>query len=206
VILIPAIVVSAFAAALLHDRHPGFARFFKMAAATAVLVLVFALSPQASVYLFLIVVALAASWIGDLALTLTSKFAFVIGLVAFAGAHIAYVAAFVSRSPLDPKALTISAAMMTAFAIIVLRWLAPHAPEELRIPITVYVVIISVMVAVAFATHATTPDIRIPIGAVAFAASDLFVARQRFVRKSRMNRIVGLPLYFVAQILFATTP
>ena len=205
-ILIPTIVASAFAAALLHDRQPGLARLFKMTAATAVLVLVFARSPDPSLYLVLIVVALSASWIGDLALTFTGKSAFAVGLAAFAGAHIAYITAFVSRSRLDLVTLTIWAAVMTVFAILVLRWLAPHRPKDLRIPIALYVVLISAMVAVAFASHATTPDIRIPLGAVAFAASDLFVARQRFVTKSRVNRVVGLPLYFTAQILFASTP
>ena len=66
--------------------------------------------------------------------------------------------------------------------------------------------IISVMVATAFGTNATDPDIRIPIAAVVFAASDLFVARQRFVFSSRVNRLLGLPLYFIAQTIFATTP
>jgi uncharacterized membrane protein YhhN len=95
---------------------------------------------------------------------------------------------------------------MAVFAVIVIRWLSPHRPAELKIPIVVYVVIISVMVATAFATNAALPDIRIPIAAVTFAVSDLLVARQRFVAPSRANRIVGLPLYFIAQTIFATTP
>ena len=73
----------------------------------------------------------------------------------------------------------------------------------MHVPVTVYVIIISVMVATAFATHAGTPNLSIPVGAVLFAASDLFVARQRFVTRSVVNRVVGLPLYFAAQILFA---
>jgi uncharacterized membrane protein YhhN len=200
------ILLSAIGSAVVDERVPGLSRVFKMAASTAVIALVFVLSPERSTYLVLIVVALVASWIGDLALSFDGRTPFVVGLVAFAGAHVAYIAAFFARSALDTTTLAIAGIAMAVFAVVVIRWLSPHRPEELKIPIIVYVVIISVMVATAFATNATDPDIRIPIAAVAFAASDLFVARQRFVTSSRVNRIVGLPLYFVAQTIFATTP
>lgn len=205
-ILVPVILASGFAAAFLDDRTPQLSRLFKMIASTAVIGLVFARSPEPSAYLVLIVVALAASWIGDLALSYDGRAPFVIGLVAFAGAHLAYIAAFMARSSLVNLTLIVTGAAMAVFAVIIIRWLSPHRPAELKVPITVYVVIISVMVATAFATNATLPDIRIPIAAVMFAASDLFVARQRFVTASRVNRIVGLPLYFLAQTIFATTP
>jgi uncharacterized membrane protein YhhN len=206
VILIPAILASAVASAFLDDDRQSWSRVFKMAASSGVIVLVFLLSPEQSAYLVLVVVALAASWIGDLALSYEGRVPFVVGLVAFAAAHVAYIAAFMARSALSSTVLVVSGIVMTVFAVVVIRWLSPHRPAELKIPIIVYVVIISVMVSTAFATHATVPDIRIPIAAVAFAVSDLFVARQRFVTPSRVNRIVGLPLYFIAQTIFALTP
>ena len=194
------------AAALLDDRTAALSRVFKMVASTAVIGLVLVLSPDSSAYLWWVVAALVASWIGDLALSYDGRTPFVIGLVAFAGAHLAYTAAFIARGRLDTTTLIVAGALVAVLAVVVIRWLSPHRPTELRIPIIVYVVIISAMVATAFATNATLPDIRIPIAAVAFAASDLFVARQRFVTPSRVNRIVGLPLYFIAQTIFATTP
>jgi uncharacterized membrane protein YhhN len=206
VILIPVILLSAIGSAVVDERNPGLSRVLKMAASTAVILLVFMLSPDYSSYLILIVMALAVSWIGDLALSFDGRTPFVVGLVSFAGAHVAYIAAFIARSALDPTTLAIAGTAMAVFAVVVIRWLSPHRPDELRIPIIVYVVIISVMVATAFATNASEPDIRIPIAAVVFAASDLFVARQRFVTSSRVNRLVGLPLYFIAQSIFATTP
>lgn len=205
-ILIPVIMASAIAAALVDDGRPGISRLLKMVASTAVIGLVLALSPEPSMYLVLIIVALAASWVGDLALSYEGRTPFVIGLVAFAGAHVAYIAAFFARSSLANTTLVVAGLAMAVFAVVVIQWLTPHRPDELRIPIIVYVVIISVMVATAFATNATIPDMRIPIAAVTFAASDLLVARQRFVEPSRVNRIVGLPLYFIAQTIFATTP
>jgi uncharacterized membrane protein YhhN len=177
-----------------------------LVASTAVIGLVFVLSPERSAYLVFVVVALAASWVGDLALSYDGRTPFVIGLVAFAGAHIAYIAAFLARSSLDTATFIVAGAATAVFAFLVIRWLSPNRPAELKVPIIIYVVIISLMVTTAFATHATVPDIRIPIAAVTFAASDLFVARQRFVTPSRLNGILGLPLYFIAQTIFATTP
>lgn len=199
-------MASAIASAFVDVATPRLSRLFKMVASTAVIGLVFVLSPEPSMYLAMIIVALSASWVGDLALSYDGRTPFVIGLVAFAGAHVAYIAGFFVRSSLTNMTLVIAGVAMAIFAVAVIRWLEPHRPAGLKVPIIVYVVIISVMVATAFATNASLPDIRIPIAAVTFAASDLLVARQRFVRSARANRIIGLPLYFIAQTIFATTP
>jgi hypothetical protein len=61
------------------------------------------------------------------------------------------------------------------------------------------------MVATAFGSLGTDPDPRIPVAASLFAASDVLVARQQFVTHSMSNRVIGLPLYFVAQVMFALT-
>jgi hypothetical protein len=41
---------------------------------------------------------------------------------------------------------------------------------------------------------------------VAFAASDVSVARDRFVREDFLNRAWGLPLYYGGQLLIALSP
>jgi uncharacterized membrane protein YhhN len=41
------------------------------------------------------------------------------------------------------------------------------------------------------------------VGASLFYLSDLFVARNRFVKKEYVNRLVGLPLYYTGQYLLA---
>jgi len=41
-------------------------------------------------------------------------------------------------------------------------------------------------------------------GAVLFWLSDLAVARDRFVRPGFVNPLVGLPLYYAAQLLLAS--
>jgi hypothetical protein len=41
------------------------------------------------------------------------------------------------------------------------------------------------------------------IGALSFYFSDIFVARQRFLKAEFINRLVGLPLYYGGQFLLA---
>jgi hypothetical protein len=43
------------------------------------------------------------------------------------------------------------------------------------------------------------------LGALLFTASDLSVARDRFVRQGYINRLWGWPTYFVAQMVLAWT-
>ncbi|TFG38533.1 MAG: hypothetical protein E4H39_00070 [Syntrophobacterales bacterium] len=41
------------------------------------------------------------------------------------------------------------------------------------------------------------------VGALCFYFSDIFVARDRFFRKEFLNRLIGLPLYYLGQFLLA---
>ena len=47
---------------------------------------------------------------------------------------------------------------------------------------------------------------QVAVGALAFTASDVAVARDRFVKNGFQNRAWGLPLYYGAQLLIAATP
>jgi uncharacterized membrane protein YhhN len=198
-----AIVAMAILSAASTDRAPVGSRVAKMAASTAVLVLLVVHVEAWTTYAVLVAVALAASWIGDLALSFEGRTAFVAGLGSFACAHLAYIAAFASRGGLDGGWMAVAGAVMAVVGLVVLRWLAPHRPAALAVPLAAYVFIIGVMVTTAFGTLGTDPDPRIPIGAALFAASDILVARQQFVSRTVVNRLIGLPAYFVAQILLA---
>jgi hypothetical protein len=57
------------------------------------------------------------------------------------------------------------------------------------------------MVVTAFGTFGAGGNAAIVAGAFAFYLSDLSVARQRFVVQSLVNRLWGLPLYYVAQLI-----
>jgi uncharacterized membrane protein YhhN len=205
VTLVTAILVLALGSALLTDRNERFSRFAKMAASTLVLALAVMAAQEFDAYTLGILSALAASWVGDLALSHAGRRPFTIGLAAFAAAHVVYAASFIARGPLSGPWMLAAALVMFVVGMTVLRWLTPHRSEQLAVPLLAYVVIIGVMVATAFGSLGTDPDPRIPVAASLFAASDVLVARQQFVTHSMYNRVIGLPLYFVAQVMFALT-
>lgn len=144
-------------------------------------------------------VGLVASWLGDLLLTINGAPAFLAGLGAFLVAHLAYAGAFLLRGTGDWPAGAI--VVSVAVSVVVGHRLLAHVPRDMKVPVMIYVVAITTMVAAAL--QAGAQDARLPLGAVGFYLSDLAVARQRFVRPGLSNRLWGLPLYFAAQFLFA---
>lgn len=139
--------------------------------------------------------------IGDVLLMFESQRAFLGGLVAFLLGHLAYVVAFARTVPparwIEGGMIAVVAATLVAAAI-VLRWLWPRL-GAMRVPVIGYVAVITSMVVggIAVATPLATA------GAIAFYASDLAVAREKFVVKDVWNRAIGLPLYYGAQLLIA---
>ena len=84
-------------------------------------------------------------------------------------------------------------------------WLYPHVDQKMRMPVWLYLAAISVMMAMAAGTQSFNSNILIVAGAILFVLSDLAVARNRFVESSFINRAVGLPLYFSAQLCLAAS-
>ena len=68
-----------------------------------------------------------------------------------------------------------------------------------------YIGVISLMVATSIGAVAAGAPIVLAVGAIVFALSDLFVARERFVQKGFVNSALGLPAYFGAQLLLAAS-
>ncbi len=173
----------------------------KMLAASGYLAFAWSQGALESPYGRVVFLALGLSWAGDFLLLGDGRRAFVAGLVAFLLAHLAFAAAFTLHGVTAPVAAGAGVAMLAVDAM-VLRWLlAADLPAPMRAPLTAYLVAIALMVALA----AGTGSAGVAAGAIAFAASDIFVARQRFVRRSAMNRLIGLPLYFAGQLLLAAS-
>jgi uncharacterized membrane protein YhhN len=151
---------------------------------------------------------LSLSVVGDVLLALTAAWAFRAGLVAFLLGHVAYVVAFAT---LGAPGLAAAPGFVVALAVSagVFRWLRPHLGAML-VPVFAYVVVITLMVAMA-GSVLVTPSLSGPfratvfVGAVLFYLSDITVARQRFVADELRNRVVGLPLYYVGQFVLALT-
>lgn len=129
---------------------------------------------------------------------------FLVGIGSFALAHAAYAWAFFGHGVSVSVSLAAFAGML-AVVIVTLRWLRAHLPSDMQVPVRVYMAVIAVMVSVAAGASVATGDARIGVGAVAFAASDLSVARERFVRPGFVNLLWGLPLYYIAQLLLASS-
>jgi len=145
-------------------------------------------------------VALLLCAIGDV--LLIAERTFDAGLLAFLAGHLGFAQAFrmatpVARWPL-PRLL-----LLAVVSAGVLRWLWPRLGRR-RLPVLAYVVAITLMVwgAVATAMAGTRPRL-VALGATLFFASDVLVARQRFVTPSLANRVVGLPAYYAGQLLLA---
>ena len=157
-------------------------------------------------YFRLILAGLILGLIGDVCLALPGQAAFKAGLVVFLMGHILYVLAFAkltrAKDWLNPMNLLIVAVSAAAFL-----WFQPHLGKML-VPVSAYIVVISVMVAGAWAAF-RNPEVRrtgawlILIGAVLFYVSDLFVARHQFVTHEFLNRLINLPLYYCGQFLLA---
>nr|MBV6629919.1 lysoplasmalogenase [Oceanococcus sp. HetDA_MAG_MS8] len=130
--------------------------------------------------------------------------AFLGGMLAFALGHGLYVVGF-AQWPLNLEVMLAATLGMALFAAGVLRWLMPHVGPDFRLPVVVYLLIISAMVVVAVAAVWAGANPLILLGALAFALSDISVARHNFVRATPINRLWGLPLYFASQFIIAAS-
>lgn len=149
-----------------------------------------------------LLVALALSWIGDVLLIAKGSAAFLGGLGSFLLAHVAFAVSFALRGASPTFAAGLVAILMVP-ATIVWRWLGPHLPPSLKLPVAAYVAAITVMVGIALATSRELPSVLLAMGALGFYASDISVARDKFVAPGLVNRLWGVPLYYGAQLLMA---
>jgi uncharacterized membrane protein YhhN len=188
---------------LLAERGDGpWRRPVKAAASTGFIAVAIAAGAFDAGYGRIVLAALVLAWVGDLLLTYSSAAAFLGGLVAFLLGHVLYVLAFGVRG-IEWVPVAAASVLLAVIGVIVWRWLSRHVEAGMRLPVLAYIVVISAMVAAAVGTHAATADMRIVAGAVAFFASDLAVARNRFVAPGWVNRLWGLPLYYGGQLLLA---
>jgi len=157
-------------------------------------------------YYHWVLAGLAAGLIGDVCLALKGNRAFRAGLVAFLLGHVLYIVAFAGLTrPADWSSLGL--VFIVAVSLGVFWWLRPHL-GAMMIPVVLYIIAISLMLAAAWIAF-LNPELRwtgawaVLVGAACFYASDLFVARDRFVESQFINRLLGLPLYYVGQFLIA---
>jgi uncharacterized membrane protein YhhN len=149
-----------------------------------------------------LIAALALCAAGDICLLWDRTFD--LGLISFLLGHLAYVAGFTVALPIGYWPLLILIPIVVS-AVISSRWLWPHLGRR-RISVIAYILAISIMVwgGMSVSTRGALPWTA-AVGALLFYLSDLAVARQRFVHEDFVNRAVGLPIYYLGQLLLALT-
>jgi uncharacterized membrane protein YhhN len=159
-----------------------------------------------SSYGLLVLIGLGWCLLGDLLLIPLGRPAvFRAGVFAFLAGHLAYSGAFLTR-PISLPGLVAGAVLLAIALGLVLRWLSPSLPQDMVWPVRIYMLVIGVMSALACGVTAAGGPWAVAVGALAFTASDISVARDRFVRHEFANRAWGLPLYYAAQLLIGSTP
>jgi len=149
-----------------------------------------------------VLVALALGAAGDVLLAFERCFR--AGLAVFLVSHLAYAAAFHALLPASQWSITWFVPGAVA-GVATVNWLWPHLGRE-RYSVAAYITAGTVMVwgALSIAVDGGA-GAQVAIAAVLFMLSDITVARHRFVCSGMVNRVVGLPLYYLAQLLFALT-
>jgi uncharacterized membrane protein YhhN len=204
---IPIGVCLAACLALLLAEYRGWPRAkatFKLVASTAFVALAWQLDATTSPYGRWLLLALALSWVGDALLLGSSEAWFLAGIGSFLLAHLVFAIAFLLQ-PTSAAGLWVGLVTMSGLGLAVLAWLWPHLQPFFRLAVGAYVVAIVAMVATAIAVSTASGEWLLAGGAAAFAVSDLSVARDRFVRPGFVNRAWGLPLYYLAQVVIASS-
>lgn len=153
-----------------------------------------------------VLIGLLFSFGGDMALMFQEhRKPFVIGLILFLLAHIVYAVVFTLLgrfSALD---------LLSGFVLLVVGVgfyaLIQANLGSMRIPVILYIVVISIMVHRAVSTFAnpaidTGQALTITAGAIVFYISDVILAASRFWRSWRYHRI-SLAFYYTGQTLIA---
>jgi uncharacterized membrane protein YhhN len=143
---------------------------------------------------------------GDIFLALQHERMFFLGLVSFLTGHLFYVACFFYVTGMT--LWTLAGLIITGIVgRPIYGWLKPNL-GDMKLPVIAYIVIISLMVGSAvsilgYPTINLSGRAMVFFGALLFYVSDIFVARQRFIKDAFTNRLIGLPLYYGGQFLLA---
>ena len=196
------IVATLALLALLLAGMPMAAGIAKILASTGFLLVAWQAGARHSRYGRVLLVGLGLSFLGDAFLIGESRFYFLGGLAAFLLAHVAYITAFAIKG-INWRWAVVATLPVAIIAVLVFGWLSPNTPEELRIPVLAYTLVISLMVISAIGTLGLGASPLILGGALMFFVSDLSVAALRIAGTDFPTYVWGLPLYYGGQLLLA---
>jgi len=159
-----------------------------------------------SVYYYCLLVGLTFCLGGDIFLALPQKMMFIFGLIFFLIGNIFYIFGFFYVAQSSQWTWVGSLTVMV-ISVWIYFWLRPYL-GSMKAPVVLYVIIITIMLSGAWSVLgdsklAQSGRIMVFAGALSFYFSDIFVARDRFLRKEFLNRLIGLPMYYIGQFLLA---
>lgn len=169
------------------------------------------LPPEKPALAWLIIAGLVFSLLGDIFLVLPGDW-FLAGLVAFLIAHIAYTFGFnVGGVQVRPSSLLLALiilAMATPIYVQLRNGLRASGSEGLLLPVTLYVIIISMMLWSAGGSFfrddwQRQAALLITIGAGFFFLSDAILAWNRFVESIPQGSLFVIVAYHIAQYLIS---
>jgi len=157
-------------------------------------------------YYHYLLVGLIFCLIGDVCLALPQEKAFRTGLVAFLIGHVFYIFSFSSLVQISHW-ISIGPFIFLGMSAFIFFWLRPHL-KSMLIPVLLYIVVITVMGVGAWAvswksSFRISGRVLILAGSLCFYFSDVFVARDKFIKEEYLNRLLGLPLYYAGQFMLA---
>ena len=157
-------------------------------------------------YYHYLLVGLIFCLIGDVCLALPQEKAFRTGLVAFLIGHVFYIFSFSSLVQISHW-ISIGPFIFLGMSAFIFFWLRPHL-KSMLIPVLLYIVVITVMGVGAWAvswksSFRISGRALILAGSLCFYFSDVFVARDKFIKEEYLNRLLGLPLYYAGQFMLA---
>ncbi|CAG0936402.1 putative membrane protein [Thermoflexales bacterium] len=158
------------------------------------------------VYTVGILVGLLLSLGGDVALMFQeNRRAFGVGLGLFLLAHVAYTVVFLRMGRFSGWDI-LSAGLLLSVGVSLYALMQPNL-GALRLPVAIYIIVISLMVnravsVLAGSALSNVPGVMVVVGAVLFYVSDVILAASRFWRTWRYHR-VSLAFYYSGQLLLA---
>ena len=157
-------------------------------------------------YYHYLLVGLIFCLIGDVCLALPQEKAFRTGLIAFLIGHVFYIFSFSSLAQISHW-ISIGPLIFLGMSAFIFFWLRPHL-KSMLIPVLLYIVVITVMGVGAWAvswksSFRISGRVLILAGSLCFYFSDVFVARDKFIKEEYQNRLLGLPLYYAGQFMLA---
>ena len=156
--------------------------------------------------------ALALSWVGDIILMFADKgeLYFIAGLIAFLLSHIFYIILFSKQLKIYLKKSKIIfwvGVTAIAFYLIVIMLILLPSLGDLKIPVFVYALTISIMLLFAlkgFLNWQKPANSYILIGAIVFVASDSLLAFDKFYAPLQYSSLLIMATYLLAQYLIVS--